>query len=132
MTSSYNVLAVAAATSAMFLNGAPAAAAQDQGPKASCTVASAPPVITRSVPAETPPFLLISGVSGAAEVEINLSDAGAVESATIAKSSGNKWLDAAAIDAVREQEYLPEISFCQPVSGSYLVNVDFNGLDSNP
>jgi TonB family protein len=129
MTSSRNVLALAAALSATLLNGAPAAA---QGTAhASCTVASAPATISDIVSAETPSFLSLIGVTGNADVQVSLSDTGALENATIAKSSGNASLDAAAITAAREQKYSPERSDCQPVGGTYLIHVDFsNSLNS--
>jgi len=62
-------------------------------------------------------------------VQVSLSNSGALESATIAKSSGSKWLDAAALTTAREQRYSPEISDCQAVGGTYLVSVDFTDVN---
>jgi len=129
MISSYNG-GLLAATLAMLLNGAPAAAAQDQGARATC-VASAPAALSGIVPAETPAFFSRTGVTGSAEVQISLSPTGELENAAIAKSSGNEQLDQAAIKAARQQKYSPEVNNCQAVSGIYLLGVDFNEAGSN-
>lgn len=131
VTSPTTALTVAIAFGAMLLNGAPGAAEPEQAARPSCSVPSASAAVIRMVPADTPAIAKLLGLTGIAMVQITLSNSGTLERARIAKSSGSKWLDAAAIDAVHEQGYSPEINECQAVSGTYLVSVDFNDANSN-
>jgi len=124
-------LTVAAAVGAMLLNGAPGGAAQEHASRPSCLVPSASAAIAHLVPADIPTIAKLLGLTGTVTLAISLSNTGALERATIAKSSGSKWLDAAAIDAAREQGYSPEINDCRAVSGTYLVSIDFNDADPN-
>jgi TonB family protein len=124
----YNSLTVAAALGAILLNGAPVAA-HGQASQTSCSVSSAPATIRDVVSADAPLIAQILGETGVAMVQVSLSNSGALESATIAKSSGSKWLDAAALTTAREQRYSPEISDCQAVGGTYLVSVDFTDVN---
>ena len=40
-------------------------------------------------------------------------------------SSGNRWIDRAALHAVRTSRYAAEVRDCAPVGGVYAVIVDF-------
>ena len=125
MATSHNLFALAA-LGAMLLSGSPAPAAQNDGLGATCKISSAPATVSPVVPADIPTIALLQGATGNTTVQVTLSETGALETATIAESSGNQWLDKAALSAVRGQKYSPEISGCQPVSGSYFVSVEFN------
>jgi TonB family protein len=58
-------------------------------------------------------------------IRVALADTGATRNATIFESSGNQFLDRAALLAAFQQTYSPQIVGCQPVGGSYLITVDF-------
>ena len=131
MISPLNALAAGAAFGAVLFNSGPAAAEQGQGARAICAAPNAPAAVHQIVAADTPQIALLQGQTGTAVVEVSLSETGQLTSATIASSSGYRWLDLAALSSVREQKYSPELSDCRPVSGSYLIDVEFNDTESS-
>jgi TonB family protein len=96
-----------------------------EAPDSSCSTQAASAAITVQVPADYPLIAAEQNISGSALVQVALTLSGAVRSATIAESSGNEFLDQAAVLAARQQTYSPQIVDCRPVGGSYLVAVDF-------
>jgi len=74
---------------------------------------------------EMPAMARDQGLSGSAQVEVNLSAAGQVLGAKIFVSAGSSLLDAAAIDAAKRTSYSPKIVDCNRVPGAYLFRVDF-------
>jgi TonB family protein len=62
---------------------------------------------------------------GTAIIRLDLAPQGRLVSATVVTSTDNWWLDHAALDAVREARFEPELRNCRNVGGSYLVEVDF-------
>jgi TonB family protein len=55
--------------------------------------------------ADAPQIARDSGVTGEALVAVNLNDNGRVDKATIAYSSGNRWLDEAALRAAYDARF---------------------------
>jgi protein TonB len=74
---------------------------------------------------EEPPLAQEQGAVGTVAVQVDLSSTGAVVSASISSSSGNKLLDDAALQAAKQTSYAPQIKDCQKVAGSYLFRVRF-------
>lgn len=74
---------------------------------------------------EMPTIAHEMGVSGIAQVKIDLTSAGNLAGEQIFSTSGNRWLDAAALQSARMTQFTPEISNCVHVAGSYLYEVDF-------
>lgn len=93
--------------------------------KATC---SAPDHIANIKAAYAPAFPYIAeqeGITGSTLVHVDLAPSGAVQNATVAKSSGFASLDREALSSVRASKYEPETVSCRPVAGEYLVDVSF-------
>ncbi len=65
------------------------------------------------------------GVSGIAQVKIDLTSAGELTNATIFSSSGNPVLDQAALESAHMTRFTSEVANCKHVAGSYLYQVEF-------
>lgn len=65
------------------------------------------------------------GVSGTAQVKVDLNPAGELVHAAIYSSSGNPWLDEAAITSAKMTQFTAEVVDCHHVGGSYLYDVEF-------
>jgi TonB family protein len=63
--------------------------------------------------------------SGSARVDVDLDRRGALRAARIAVSTGNPWLDRAALEAARTASYIPETRNCSAIGGTYAVVVEF-------
>jgi len=74
---------------------------------------------------EMPTLARDQGLSGSAQVQVDLSANGQVLGAKIFVSTGSSVLDTAAMDAARRTTYSPKIVDCDRVPGSYLFRVDF-------
>jgi bla regulator protein blaR1 len=118
-------IALLASLAATLASTPPSLAVQTRTSHLTCSSQAAPAAISAQVPAEYPLIAAEQNVSGTALIRVDLADTGAVRNATIAESSGNQFLDRAALLAARQQTYSPQIAGCRPVSGSYLVAVAF-------
>jgi TonB family protein len=65
------------------------------------------------------------GVSGVSVVEVDLRANGSFAHTEMVKSSGDRWLDEAALQAARTSKYQAETRNCAAVGGSYLLKVHF-------
>jgi TonB family protein len=65
------------------------------------------------------------GISGIARIRIDLTQTGEVARESVLGSSGNHWLDEAALTSARMSRFTPESVNCKPVAGSYLYSVEF-------
>jgi TonB family protein len=74
---------------------------------------------------EVPEIAAQQGATGTAQIKIDLTSDGNLTGAALYASSGNRWLDRAAIKSARMTQFTPEISNCRRVSGSYLYEVRF-------
>jgi TonB family protein len=74
---------------------------------------------------EMPTIAQEQGASGVSVVEIELNADGALARYRLAGSSGDRWLDQAALRTARMSQYQPETQNCAPIAGSYLLEVDF-------
>ncbi len=74
---------------------------------------------------EMPTIAQEMGLSGIAQVKIDLSSSGNLAASQLFSSSGSRWLDAAALQSARMTRFTPETSNCVHVAGSYLYQVEF-------
>jgi len=65
------------------------------------------------------------GTIGTATIGVNLSAAGTVVATNVEGSSGNRYLDRAALDAVQHARFAPALRDCVPSGGNYRVSVEF-------
>jgi TonB family protein len=72
-----------------------------------------------------PAIAQLQGAAGETRVRVDLSQSGTLRAATVDRSSGNPWLDKAAVAAARGLRYSPEVTNCEAVAGSYALNVQF-------
>jgi TonB family protein len=61
--------------------------------------------------------------TGESLVRIDLDARGKLRTASMARSSGNPWLDRAAMDSAHLSRYRPEVRDCSAIGGTYLVAV---------
>lgn len=65
------------------------------------------------------------GIGGIAQIRLDLTAGGNLSGESIYASSGNHWLDEAALTSARMTRFTPELVDCKPVGGSYLYTVEF-------
>jgi TonB family protein len=84
-----------------------------------------------SAAVDGPPFFEVPDIAsamdahGTAQVKIDLTSNGSLAHEELYSSSGNRWLDNAAMRSARLTTFTPEIIDCQRVAGSYLYDVEF-------
>jgi TonB family protein len=69
------------------------------------------------------PGTLVNFASGTALVGVDLSAAGAVENVALVRSTGNHFLDLAALKSAASTIYRPEYFRCQPIAARYLFSI---------
>lgn len=74
---------------------------------------------------EMPTIAAEEGASGTTEVQIDLTSAGNLANAALRASSGNEWLDLAALRSAHLTHFSAEMRNCERVAGSYLYVVEF-------
>lgn len=84
-----------------------------------------PAAIVGDAYADMPAIASMQGVTGTTRVRIDLTFAGNLSGIALFDSSGNPWLDRAAVSSAESARFTPEIANCEPVGGSYLYEVDF-------
>jgi protein TonB len=73
-----------------------------------------------------PAQALRRGESGTVSVRVEIGADGVPSQVSVAGSSGSRYLDRAALDAVRRWRFRPAMSHGQPVSGSVIVPIRFD------
>lgn len=119
------ILASPAVGSAATLTLVPSAA-QTVSATVRCSAAGAPASIVAAADAELPGIAAGQNVAGATAVRIGLDPGGGLQFASVMRTSGNPWIDAAALRATRLSRYRSEIRDCSSVAGEYAVLVDFS------
>ena len=99
-------------------------------PPGACENADRSAGITRDWEPTYPEFALGEGVEGVSTVTFTMALDGAVSNATLANASGNHMLDQAAVEAVRNSRFTPEIHNCAKIAGIYDVPVFFSLSDN--
>ncbi len=92
---------------------------------ATCAVPYAPALATEPL-VQYPAVARMLGVEGVATVGISLSPSGRLIRAWPIQSTGNRLLDAAAMDAAQDTRYAAERAECNAVGGNYKIEVDFS------
>ena len=90
-----------------------------------CSVAAAPASVTYAEPADLPAIAVGQGVTGITMLRIALDTRGQLTSKSVMSSSGNPWIDKAALRTAAFSRYSAEIRDCQRVPGTYGLIVDF-------
>ncbi|MGH7660200.1 MAG: TonB family protein [Vulcanimicrobiaceae bacterium] len=93
--------------------------------KPSCANPNQVATATQKVVPDMPEIARQMGATGTAQIKVTLDPNGGVTAVTIFKSTNNKALDQAALQAAQQSKYAPEVRNCQPVGGSYLYTVTF-------
>lgn len=87
---------------------------------------SATPVPISQPPPNYPREALRRGVGGTVRVQATVSPDGSVDRMEVAESSGNRYLDRAAMEAVRRWHFKPAMRNGQPISATVTIPVEFN------
>ena len=90
-----------------------------------CALPSAPASIIAAAPAELPAIAAGQNVTGITEVRIALDPRGYLSGASVLSSSGNRWIDRAAVQAAQASAFSAEVRDCARVGGEYAFVVDF-------
>jgi protein TonB len=91
----------------------------------SCAAPFVPANVLAAAP-EVPPIAAGQNASGIAAVRIALDARGRLTGESVLSSSGNRWLDRAALKAARLSHYSAEVRNCERVGGEYALLVDFS------
>ena len=78
-------------------------------------------LITPSVPVAA----LVANAQGMAQIKVTLDSSGTLLNASVYRSTQNKDLDAAALEAVQQSQFAPPVRECKPEGGSFLVTTTF-------
>lgn len=89
-----------------------------------CSAASSNASLSYASPVDMPAIAKEMGFSGTASIRIDIAPDGALVAARVAESSGNPWVDKAALAAARATTYRAATVDCAPVGGAYLLIAD--------
>lgn len=92
---------------------------------ASVRCALVPASISHAEPADLPAIAAEQNVTGIATVRIAIDRAGRLTHAALLDSSGNRFIDQAALRAAKFSRYTAESRDCAHVGGTYALVVDF-------
>ena len=92
---------------------------------ASVNCAATPASITHAEPADLPAIAAEQHVTGITSVRIALDASGRLTQTSVLESSGNRWIDRAALRTARFSRYGAESRDCTRVGGAYALIVDF-------
>ncbi len=115
-----NVLPIALL--AALLPNSPVAAASSHP---SCAAAHEAAHIIHAETPISPPLAQLFGLTGTATVRVDLTEDGSVQDAFVVKSAGSPILDRAALRVAKSITYAPETRSCQPIRGSYALEVEY-------
>ncbi len=90
-----------------------------------CSAIHRDAVVIRAAHPDYPSIAEQRGDGGVVYVKVDLTPTGSISGTSIAQSSGNPFLDDAALEAAARSEFQPETQDCTPISGSYLFLVTF-------
>lgn len=95
-------------------------------PTPACTAPDVPARTIEAVTPEAPQSALQEGVTGVADVRVDLAANGDVLAVSIYRSSGSLALDQAALRAARSSRYAAALQECRPAAGSYIFKAEFD------
>lgn len=131
VTTPFRIVSIAA-TLALALSAAAGAATVRLVPLAppsvgaSVTCTGVPASISNAAPADLPTIAAEQNTTGITTVRIDLDAGGRLAKSSVLASSGNRWIDQAALRAARSSRYSAEVRDCAPVGGAYAFIVDFS------
>jgi TonB family protein len=128
-------LRIAAVTGALALSLTAAAGAANLrlvpfGPQTAgathtvCAIQSAAASVA-ATPAELPQIAAQQRVTGITAVRVELDARGRLGAASVLQSSGNRYIDEAALRTARTARYGAEVRDCERLGGTYALVVDF-------
>lgn len=117
-------LVLSAAASAATVRLVPLGA-QSTGVSRTGCIAEAVPASVTAAPVELPEIAAQMKVAGVSEIRVDLDPRGALASASLLRSSGNRWIDQAALRTARLSAYGAEVRACERVGGRYALVIDF-------
>jgi TonB family protein len=91
----------------------------------SVTCRVVPASISSAAPAELPTIAVEQNLTGITAARVDLDAGGRLAKSAVLTSSGNRWIDQAALRAARSSRYSAEVRDCVPVGGAYAFVVDF-------
>ena len=119
------MLTLSAAVGAATIRLVPLAGQTAASSITGCNVPSAPASITAAAPADLPAIASGQNVTGITAVRIALDPRGYLTRASVLSSSGNRWIDRAAVHAAQASSFRAEVRDCAGVGGEYAFVVDF-------
>ncbi|MDB5043671.1 MAG: Gram-negative bacterial TonB protein C-terminal [Candidatus Eremiobacteraeota bacterium] len=120
------LVAASSALTPLAVGAAPVNPPQSVATSISCQSAHTDAAVIFAAPAYMPVMAHEQGFKGTAYVEVALAQDGKLAAARVARSSGNRLVDAAALSTVRATTFRAESINCTPVAGAYLYVVDFD------
>ncbi len=117
-------LSLAAAASAGTVRLVPFGAQTAAVTRNACSAPSAA-ASAFAAPAELPEIAVQQHVTGVTAVRVDLDARGNLGIASVLESSGNRYIDQAALRTARTARYSAEVRTCERVGGSYALIVDF-------
>ncbi len=115
--------AAGAATIRLAPLTAPLAADTVSATLSGCSAAAS---VAAAAPAVLPTIAASQNITGVTAVRVTLDRRGTLTGASVLGSSGNPWLDRAALSAARLSRFTPEMRNCERVGGEYAFLVDFS------
>jgi periplasmic protein TonB len=94
-------------------------------PARACANPNADAIATDKVTPDMPEIARQMGATGTAQIKVTLDENGRVTDANVYKSTNNRALDQAALQAAKQSKYAAEVRNCVKVAGSYLYTVTF-------
>ena len=86
---------------------------------------SAPAHLKYDLYAEEPAICKMERLSGTSVVLVDLDEKGVARAAKVYSTSGNRFMDASAVQSARSAAYVPEVVDGAPVAGRYLLIFTF-------
>lgn len=74
---------------------------------------------------DAPKIAALQGATGTTSIRIDLTATGVLAGEVLFETSGNPWLDRAALESPKSARFIPEMANCTAVGGSYLYEVNF-------
>jgi TonB family protein len=117
-------LALSTVVSAATVRLVPLAAQSTAVSRTGCPAESVPASVV-APPVELPEIAVQMKATGVSAIRVDLDSRGTLASAAVLRSSGNRWIDLAALRAARLSAYSAEVRGCERIGGRYALIVDF-------
>jgi TonB family protein len=91
-----------------------------------CAQPNIPAKIAEMPNYETPAIAKGQGVTGTAKIQVDLTADNYLQGSRMLSTSGNPYLDTAAMEVANHLHYVSEVQNCGTVAGSYILSVEFD------